>query len=87
MVTLDEVKELIIKNFKDADVSEILQEGNRVYGFIRSIEFLDLDPDDRNELVQERIPNKLGREAWNLGWLLPMTPDELLFGKKKKIRP
>lgn len=75
-VTEEEVRQVIKEAFKEANVDQVIQQGQRVYGIIVAPEFEGHDVTERNALVTERVRNVLGRRAHNLGFLLPMAPGE-----------
>lgn len=74
--TLSEVQDAVREAFPDADISNLVQEGSRILGTIRSAEFSGKDFEERNRLVRERVRRKFGLNGQNLGTLVPLTPEE-----------
>jgi hypothetical protein len=74
--TLEDVRNLVSEGFPGSDVSEILEENHRVFGTVRWNGFSDYSQEDRNRLVTQRVRNKLGFKALNVGMLFPRVPGE-----------
>jgi len=76
--TLDEVRGIIRDSFPGANVEVSLKPDNIITGTIYSEEFKNKDVSARNNLVWERVRNKLGLRGINVGVLFPLAPGERL---------
>ena len=78
-VTANDVRDIVSEAFTDAkiDVSEDPQ-SHLVTGIITWNGFGGLDSRERHRLISERVRNKLGMRALNLGILFPLAPGEKL---------
>ncbi len=70
--TVEEVKKLIQEAFPDS-VADIGERNHRVTGTIIWKPFRDIDAEDRNKLVTEKVRNKLDYRGTNIGFLLPLA--------------
>ena len=76
--TLDQVRQIIQREFPGADVQEIVENNHRLMGAIVWPGFANMGAEERNRLVTERIRYRLGLEGTNLGVLFPVAPGEYL---------
>ena len=76
-VTVEEVKQLIEREFPDAEI-EVKEKNHRVTGTIIWPHFTNQSAEYPNRLVTERVRNKLGQRGTNVGFLFPLaSPDEI----------
>lgn len=75
--TVDEVKQLIQDGFPDSE-SFVEENDHRIVGTIRWKGFKKMDPRERNQIVTDRVRNKLGYRGLNIGFILPLAPGDKL---------
>ena len=80
MTTLQTVHELILKEESGADVSKIIQKGNNISGVIRAEVFEGKNSHRRKQWVDRVIRSPLGAEGINVGVIVCLTPEEILWG-------
>jgi hypothetical protein len=76
MATLAEVEELIRREDPAADLAGLHEEGERIYGEIRSVLFIPMSQDERHTWISRHIREPLGTNGFNVGILLPLAPME-----------
>ncbi len=75
--TLEEVRNVILQEFPDADPEDVVEEDHRIFGTIRSREFKPIkDSTERNRLVTTKVRDRLGLRGLNVGILFPRAPGE-----------
>jgi len=76
-VTLQEVRDLILNEFPNAKVNQVVEESNhRIVGVIVWSGFKGMDVDSRNKVVREKVRAQLGLRGLNVGFLYPAAPGE-----------
>ncbi|MDQ2733125.1 MAG: hypothetical protein M3Y56_15845 [Armatimonadota bacterium] len=74
--TLSEVQEIIREEFPNSIVDKITEENHRIGGIIEWPQFQDMDGEERNRLVTEKVRGRLGLRGLNVGFLFPRAPGE-----------
>ena len=78
-ISLQEVQQLVQKQFPGATIDELEQRPNlRILGTIRWQGFRGMGDGDRNTLVTQKVRNELGLRGINIGVLVPLAPGESL---------
>ena len=76
--TLANVKNAIQNGFPGTEVIELTEEHHKVVGTIVWKGFKGKNPTERHHLITEKVRNRLGSSAINVGILFPLAPGETL---------
>ncbi len=74
--TVEEVRKIIEAEFEGSNVSGITEDDHRIGGIIVWPGFKSLDSIERNQLVTEKVRDRLGLRGLNVGLLFPRASEE-----------
>ena len=82
-VSLQELRDLITEQFDGSD-PQLQESGGRIFGLIVWKGFKGASPDERNREVTAKVRERLGYRGLNVGFLIPVAPDEQAIDKDRR---